>query len=211
MTLKPSDIFFSYPSILFVMFLLVAGGSFVLWRWRGRLSKPAIAYIVGGVALVCSFLHFYVAPAAKEVSYLYEELQKTNAISHVMGRVLPGANIDHELAMLAQNQVPNNRFDLIPNNHMKILQREFGTSDKPVKMASPSQLEAYLEIVNRCFSGSQKEDLFAKVKVLPVHAGELQNYLNAGYERYLNLNERKPNPDMQCHTQLMSGRAVPAQ
>lgn len=210
MTLKPSDIFFSYPSILFLIFLLIASGAFFIWKWKSHFSEVIIGAIAGVVVIASAFLYFYVAPAAKETTYLYDELQKTSAISNVMGRVLPGSDINPELNMLSQNQVPNNKFDLIPNAHMKILIREFGTSEQPIKMANPSQLESYLKITNRCFEGFQRQDLFDSVKILPVHATELQRNLDNAYTRYLNENNRKPHPDSACHSHLASGNYIPA-
>lgn len=211
MTLKPSDIFFSYPSIIFLVFLLISAASFAIWKWRDRFSNLILFAIGASTIGFSSLLIFYVAPAAKEVDYLYQELQKTNAISHVMGRVLPGTNVNQELSLLSQNQIPNSKFDMIPNNHMKILIREFGTSEQPIKMANPSQLETYLQIVNRCFSGKQRLYLFDQVKTLPVHATELQRNLDSAYTEYLNRNDRKPNPDNFCHSKLISGNSIPVQ
>lgn len=209
MTIKPSDIFFTHTSVWLLIILLAVFCAWFIWRFRTKFSSAVLGAIAAFVGVICLTLYTYVLPASKEVEYLYKELQKTNQLSFVLNRVIPGTDMNQELEMLSQNLVPNNKFGLIPNNHMKILRREFGTPEYPVQMASPKQLETYLKMVDLCFEGALREDLFDQVKELPVNAKELQRHLDNSYAKFLAQNERKPHHDSQCHRQLMDGSAIP--
>lgn len=209
MTLKPTDIFFSHTSIMLLAFLVAAIGAFFVFKLRDKTTKPILIGLSGFIALFVAFLTMYAAPASKEVDFLYKELQKTTLIANVLGRVVPGSEIENDLNMLVQNQVPNNRLAPIPNNHMKILRRQFGTPEQPVLMASPKQLESYIKIVNKCFEGSFQDRLYDEIKKLPVNPNDLQRSLNNTYERFLNKNDRRPHSNGYCHSTLMNGNAIP--
>lgn len=209
MTLKPTDIFFSHTSIMLLAFLVAGAGVFFVFKLRDKASKPILIGLSAFVALIVAFLTLYAAPASKEASFLYKELQKTTAIANVLNRIVPGSDLEGELNMLVHNQIPNNRLAPIPNNHMKILRREFGTPDQPVLMATPKQLESYIKIVNQCFDGPLQEDLYAKIKTLPINPHDLQRALNNSYERFLNENDRRPHSNGSCHSTLMNGNAIP--
>lgn len=194
---------------MLLAFLVAAVGAFFFFKMRDQLSKPILMGFSGFIVLIVAFLTMYVAPASKEVDYLYKELQKTSAIANILNGVVPGSNLENQLSLLVNNQIPNNRLSPIPNNHMKILRREFGTPDHPVLMASPKQLESYIRITNRCFSGNTKEALYNKIMALPVNSNELQKTLDKYYERFLEQNERRPHENTYCHSTLMRGNAIP--
>lgn len=211
MTLKPTDIFFSHTSIMLLAFLVAASGAFLIFKLRDKTTKPILMGLIAFVSLFVGFLTFYAAPASKEATFLYKELQKTTAIADVLERVIPGSDLEGELGMLINNQIPNNRLAPVPNNHMKILRREFGTPEQPVLMATPLQLESYIKIVDKCFDDYLKESLFDNIKTLPVNPNDLQRALNNNYERFLNQNGRRPHSNAYCHNTLMNGNAIPVQ
>lgn len=209
MTLKPTDIFFSHTSIMLLAFLVAAAGAFFIFKLRDKTTKPILMGLGAFTALFVAFLTFYAAPASKEVEFLYKELQKTTAIASVLNQIVPGSDLESDLTMLVHNQVPNNRLAPIPNNHMRILRQQFGTPDQPVAMATPQQLESYIKIVNKCFNGPLQDSLYEVIKTLPVNPNDLQRSLNNYYERFLNLNERRPHKNGHCHSTLMHGNAIP--